>query len=627
MHFPEIIKFKQYSPLALVALGVVFGDIGTSPLYTMSASLHGLFIGQDNVLGVLSLIFWVLILIISTRYLSVFLQADNRGEGGVLALLALLKRQKSKFYRKLFWLGVLGTGLLLGDGMLTPAISVLSAVEGLKVISPHISHYIVPITLGILLALFFGQRFGTGKIGHLFGPMILIWFLVIGVLGAFRIVQNPIVIYAVNPYYAFKFFYLNGWTAYKLLGGVFLVVTGAEALYADLGHFGKTPIRIGWFAVALPALLLNYFGQGAYLIHFPQAINNPFYLMAPAWFSYPLLIIATVATVIASQSVITASFSLAKQAMLLNLCPRFLVVQTSTVEYGQVYVPKINFILALGTCLLVLFFQSSGALAGAYGLAVNLVMVIVAIFVIMIAHQFWNWSAGKIVRIFSIFLLVDILFLGANSHKVLEGGWIPLVFAGVCAVVMMTWYRGRRVLRSSYYMNKINLKEVIDEFNQADLHYLPKAAAIFITDPCDHSGGSFLHYLKQIQILPENILIVSVIMTEYPHVASRDRFEIEKISEHIYRLRLYFGFMQTIDVPKALKHACKMDYLPFRLDVDHILYLVETIEINITHKKRHGMRMWQKKIFKALMRSSAVDFKFFRLPHTRTISLGTSCNI
>ena len=322
--------------LPLAALGVVFGDIGTSPLYAMPASLHGLVINADNILGVLSLIFWTLILVISTRYMSVFLCADNRGEGGVLALLALLKRKKSKFYSILFILGVLGAGLLLGDGMLTPAISVLSAMEGLQVISPEFSHFIVPLTVIILLVLFFCQRMGTGKIGNSFGPIILLWFLVIGVLGAVRVVQNPIIIAAVNPYYGFKFFYLNGWQGYKLLGGVFLVITGAEALYADLGHFGKTPIRISWFAVALPALVLSYFGQGAYLLRFPAAITNPFYAASPLWFSYPLLILAAAATIIASQAVISASFSLAKQAMLLDLCPRFVIVQTSLSCPGQI---------------------------------------------------------------------------------------------------------------------------------------------------------------------------------------------------------------------------------------------------------------------------------------------------
>lgn len=382
--------------LSLAALGVVFGDIGTSPLYALPAALHGLIINRENILGILSLIFWTLILVISTRYMSVFLNADNQGEGGVLALLALIKRKKTKFYPILFILAVLGAGLLIGDGMLTPAISVLSAVEGLKIITPHFSHFILPITFVILLILFLCQRLGTGKIGYSFGPILLIWFLIIAVLGIHRILENKVILYAVNPYYAVHFFYSNGLIGYKLLGGVFLVITGAEALYADLGHFGKYPIRLGWFVVVLPALVLNYFGQGAYLLESPTAVENPFYRMSPKWFDYPLIIMAALATIIASQAVISASFSLVKQAILLNLLPKFNIIQTSESEYGQIYVPQINFFLAVGTLFLVLFFETSSALAGAYGIAVNLVMIIVGILVMTVAHQQWKWSLLRV---------------------------------------------------------------------------------------------------------------------------------------------------------------------------------------------------------------------------------------
>jgi KUP system potassium uptake protein len=477
------------------------------------------------------------------------------------------------------------------------------------------------------LVLFFCQRLGTGRIGNSFGPILLLWFLVIAVLGAVRVVQNPIIIAAVNPYYGFKFFYLNGWQGYKLLGGVFLVITGAEALYADLGHFGKTPIRIAWFAVALPALLLNYFGQGAYLLRFPTAIANPFYAASPLWFTYPLIILAAAATIIASQAVISASFSLAKQAMLLDLCPRFVIVQTSSLCHGQIYVPKINAILAIGTVFLVLFFENSTSLAGAYGIAVNLVMIIVSIFVMMVASQDWDWSWGKIVRVFSVFVLIDLAFLGGNLHKVLEGGWMPLVFAAICAFLMITWNRGIQLLRSSHFMSRVALKEVINEFNHADLYYLPKAAAIFITDPDDQSGGSFLHYLKSIQVLPENILLVSVKVAKYPYITEKKSYKVSEVSQHIYRLTLRFGFMQTIDVPQALRNINKMGALPFVLDLNNVLYLIETIEINVTGRRHRHFTLMQKKIFKRLLRGSAVDFKFFHLPHTRTISLGTSCDL
>ncbi len=347
---------KKIVTLSLGALGVVYGDIGTSPLYALQQTLSGLPITVENVFGVLSLVFWALIVVISTRYITVFLNANNDGEGGVLALVALLKRQGKKFPQLLFLIGIVGAGLLLGDGMITPAISVISAVEGLKVISPEFSHLIVPISFLILLVLFLAQRFGTGNIGFTFGPILLGWFMTIATIGAIAIFHYPMVIHAINPYYAFLFFYHGGWHAYLLLSGIFLVITGAEAMYADLGHFGKTPIRIGWLCVALPALLVNYFGQGANLLQNPSAISNVFYALSPSWFSYPLLIIATLATIIASQAVISASFSLARQAILLNVCPRLPIVYTSKEEQGQVYVPQVNLILAVGTLSLVAVF-------------------------------------------------------------------------------------------------------------------------------------------------------------------------------------------------------------------------------------------------------------------------------
>ncbi len=613
--------------LTLAALGVVFGDIGTSPLYAMPASLHGLLITPANVLGALSLIFWSLILVISTRYVTVFLNADNHGEGGVLALLALLKSKSNQLYRYLFWLGVLGAGLLLGDGIITPAISVLSAVEGLKVVAPHSADLILPITIAILLALFLVQRFGTGRLGYSFGPVLLLWFIVIAVVGLLRIWQNPKVIAAINPYYAWQFFHNNGWAGYKLLGGVFLVLTGAEALYADLGHFGKTPIRMAWFFIVLPALVLNYFGEGAHLIRFPNAIINPFFASIPAWFSYPLLIIATLATIIASQAVISASFSLAKQAILLNLCPKLSVVHTSTAEYGQIYVPKINLILAIGTILLVVLFKSSASLTGAYGMSINLVMIVVALLITVYAHQSWHWSITKIICVFSLFLLIDLIFLGANLQKLNEGAWIPLLFALCCAVLMLTWRNGINFVKQSCFLNKANLKEVIDEFNHTDLYYLRGSAAIFITDSQDHSGGNFLYFLKQIKILPAKNIILSVDIASCPRVPLDQSFKLEIISKRIYRLILNYGFTQEVDVPKSLKKIMDRNLLPFKLKLDQVLYFIETVDVNISKKKQAELWFWQKILFKLLLRNSTLDLKFFHLPPTRTISIGISCDI
>lgn len=621
------VENKAVLPLSMAALGVVYGDIGTSPLYAIRESLLGLPVSPENVLGILSLIFWSLILVISIKYLCYILRADNDGEGGVLALLALLKRENGHTYKFLFLVGILGAGLLLGDGMLTPAISVVSAIEGLQVISPAFSQLILPLTCIILLVLFLVQRHGTAKIGRYFGPIILIWFITLAILGTAKIIQNPMVISALNPYYAIEFFIHNGWTGYAALGGVFLVVTGGEALYADLGHFGKIPIRLGWFAVALPGLLLNYFGQGAYLLQYPDAIVNPFYAIAPSWFSYPLLIIATMATIIASQAVISATFSLAKQAVLLDLYPRLPIIQTSEKKKGQIYVPQMNAILAIGTLILVITFKNSSSLAHAYGIAVNLVMLGVTIMVTRVAYIHWRWSVIKVVTIFSLFLFVEIAFLGANAQKIITGGWVPLLFAAICAIVMVTWQKGMEFLRASYYMEKVDLKTIMDEFNHPDLHYLPNATTIFISDPYDKSGGALLHYFKLNRILPEHILIVSITIENHPYIFQTERHELTKLGKGIYRLTLHYGFMELIDIPEALSAANNKKIFPFKLDVGQATYLVEITQINATRRKKTLLFFWQEKLFAYLMRNAALDIEFFRLPYNRTVAIGTYCEI
>lgn len=620
-------KKSSITTLTLAALGVVYGDIGTSPLYAIRESLQGLPVSPENVLGILSLIFWSLILIISIKYLCYILRADNDGEGGVLALLALLKRENSHSYKLLFIVGILGAGLLLGDGMLTPAISVVSAIEGLKVISPTFSNLILPLTTLILLPLFIFQHYGTAKIGRYFGPIILLWFITIAILGTRQILQNPAVIHALNPYYAINFFVHNGWKGYAELGGVFLVVTGGEALYADLGHFGKTPIRLGWFMVALPGLLLNYFGQGAHLLQFPDTIVNPFYSIAPGWFSYPLLFIATVATIIASQAVISATFSLTKQAVLLDLYPRLPIIQTSEKKRGQIYVPQMNMILAIGTLFLVITFKNSSALTHAYGIAVNLVMLGVTIMVIRIAYTHWHWSIIKIITIFSVFLLVDIAFLGANSQKIMTGGWVPLLFATLCGVIMVTWQKGLEHLRATYYIEKIDLKNIIDQFNHPQINHLPQSTAIFITDPYDKSGGSLLHYFKLNRIMPENILIVSTTVENHPYITDDERFEFTQLGKGLYRLTLHYGFMQLMDIPQTLATAVNKNVFPFKLDVEEATYLVEITHISATRRKATLLFFWQEKLFAFLMRNAALDIEFFKLPYNRTIAIGTYCEI
>lgn len=522
---------------------------------------------------------------------------------------------------------MLGAGLLLADGMLTPAISVVSAIEGLKMISPNLSHIITPISLLILFLLYFSQHLGTAKIGFVFGPILLCWFIIIGILGGLAIVKNPTVLQAINPYYAFHFLYNGGWPAYVLLSGVFLVITGAEAMYTDLGQFGRVPIRIGWFAIVLPSLVLNYFGQGANLLLNPNAISNLFYSLAPDWFLYPLLFISTLATIIASQAVITASFSLAKQAILLNIFPRLSIVHTSEDEKGQVYVPKINFILATGTLLLVAIFKNSGSLAAAFGMSVNLVMIIVAILVMFVARRCWKWTTIKVLLVFSIILIIDFAFLGANLHKILEGAWIPLAVAILSGIVMLTWDKGIRLIHTFLSMKKKRLPDEIKGLDKSHLHPIDELTIIFITDPEDETGDGFINYLKLNHILPKEILIVNIVIDDFPYVNGRDQYEIENVNQGIYYLKLHYGFMQSINVPAALTAAFKFNIFPFALDIKNALYLVEEIGVVMIRRKITNMYSWQKKLFLFLLRNSSENIDFYQLPYQRTITMGSYCNI
>lgn len=622
-------QHQSLATLSFAALGVVYGDIGTSPLYAMREALLGLPINLTDVLGVLSLIFWSLIIVISLKYLCIVFRADNQGEGGILALLALLKRFDTKTFKIFFLIAIFGAGLILGDGMLTPSISVLSAVEGLDVISPTFSQLILPLSFLILLALFFFQSSGTAKISSSFAPIIFLWFLTISVLGIIQIIHYPMIIKAINPIYAVDFFQYNGWTGYILLGGVFLVVTGGEALYADMGHFGKNPIRISWFLVALPALLLNYFGQGAYLLSHPSAINNPFYALSPSWFSIPLLIIATVATVIASQAVISATFSITKQAVLLGLYPQLPIIQTSERKRGQIYVPQMNFILAVGTLILVVTFKNTSALAHAYGIAVNLDMLAVSIMTIYAARKIWEWNFLKIIFIFSLFLLVDLSFLGANSEKIITGGWVPIVFAIICTFIMYTWNKGMEYLRKTYYMKKEAISKILKQLHYRTLNPLPNTTAIFITDIYDKSGGSFLHFLKLSRTVPENILILSYVVENIPYVSLADQFECKHLDENVCQLILHYGFMDFVNIPKALVLANVKKILPFPVDTDIATYLVEIPTVTASKHKKTLSFYWQEKLFAFLMRnySANINIEFYQLPYNRTIAIGTYCII
>ncbi|AOW52208.1 TPA: potassium transporter Kup [Legionella pneumophila subsp. pneumophila] len=623
----EMKKNRFTYGLALGALGVVFGDIGTSPLYALKVTLSGIPINQFNILGVLSLIFWSLIIVVSFKYLMIIFRADNNGEGGILALLALMKHKSTKYQPLFYIVAIFGAGLLLGDGMLTPAISVVSAVEGLGTLSDKLYPYVLPIASLILILLFSLQATGTGRIGYLFGPLILVWFITIAILGILQIAEHPVVLKAINPYYAIAFLVDEGLQGYLLLGGIFLVVTGGEALFADIGHFGKNPIRFSWFFAALPCLLLNYFGQGANLIVRPEAISNPFFMIAPSWFYLPLIIIATVATVIASQAVITATFSLTKQAVLLGLCPKIPIVQTSMLHSGQIYVPQINFILFIGTMAFCLAFKTSDNLAHAYGIAVNLEMLLVDAMVAYAAISIWRWSIFNVMFLFGLFLLIDLAFLGANTHKFITGGWVPIVLAFFIAFIMYSWRYGLEYLRDNFYMNKEDISKILKQLQYKSLNQLPGVSAIFITDVYDKSGGSFLHFLKLSRSVPENVLIVNYIVDNIPYVHYSQRYEIVCLDEKVCKLVIHYGFMETINIPRSLEKACNKNILPFKFNVDTATFMVEIPNIMASKEKRSLSFYWQEKLFAFLMRnySANLNIEFYKLPYNRTIAIGTYC--
>lgn len=611
--------------LSLAALGVVYGDIGTSPLYAFKESLSGLPIALPEVLGLLSLIFWSLILVISIKYLVVLFQADNDGEGGILALLALIKRTNADRSQLFFVIGIFGAGLMLGDGMLTPAISVISAIEGVNVIHPSLTLWIIPVTCALLIGLFAMQSYGTAKIGFIFGPVIFVWFVTMAILGGVHIYHNPVVLKAINPLYAGDFLFHMGWKGYVVLGGIFLVVTGGEALYADLGHFGKNPIRLSWFLVALPSLVLNYFGQGAQVLSDSSAMSNPFYLMAPGWFYVPLLILATLATIIASQAVISATFSLTKQAVLLGLYPHLPIVQTSDDQIGQIYVPQMNMVLAIGTLLLVLTFKNANALTHAYGIAVNLVMVLTSILVLYLAVKKWRWHWISIVALGSFFGLIDLTFLGANAQKLLTGGWVPVLFAMASAFIMYTWHQGRIYLHNTYFLKKEALASILNQLDVKSLTRLPDTTAVFITDIYDKSGGSFLHFLKLNRTFPEHILIVSYMVENSPYVPLEDQIQISCLNNSICELVLHYGFMDTVSVTKALRTANKKGLLPFKVDMDTTTYLLEIPNVVASRKGNALWFYWQEKLFAFLVRnySANLNIEFYQLPFNRTIAIGT----
>ncbi|HKK27782.1 MAG TPA: potassium transporter Kup [Gemmatimonadota bacterium] len=614
--------------LSVAALGVVYGDIGTSPLYALHEALAvegHLHADARNVLGVLSLIFWSLILVISIKYLIFILRADNRGEGGILALTSLVAPVVRKLGRKvsftILMAGLFGAALLYGDSMITPAISVLAAVEGLGVATPVFDPYVIPITIGILVGLFFFQRKGTEGVGRIFGPITLIWFLVIGTLGAAEIVRYPAVLAAVDPRHAADFFLRNGWAAFMALGGVFLVVTGGEALYADLGHFGRRPIRLTWFSIVLPGLLLNYFGQGALLLHRPEAIRAPFFLLAPSWALYPLVALATAATVIASQAVISGAYSLTRGAVQLGYLPRMQVEHTSEKHIGQIYMPGVNWLLMIACIGLVLGFRTSSNLAAAYGVAVTTTMVVTTILFGAAAQHRWGWSFWVAAPVAGFFLVVDLAFFGANLLKIPHGGWFPLLVAGLAVIAMTTWARGRDILAERIHAGVLPVTNLLEDLDRGGIPRVPGTAVFMYKNPAG-VPPALLHNLKHNKVLHERVILLTVRTEEIPYVDEEDRATAEDLGRGLYRVVLRWGFAEDPDVPAGLRSLRLGDW-DFRLSETSFFLGRE----NLLPTRKPGMAMWREHLFAFMSRNARGATSFFRIPPNRVVELGAQVEI
>ena len=613
--------------LALGALGVVFGDIGTSPLYTMKevfAGSHPLPTNSGNVLGVLSLIFWALVIVVSLKYVVFVMRADNRGEGGIMAMLSLVQRATQSNPR-LTWIltsfGIFGAALFYGDGMITPAISVLSAVEGLQVAAPDLEPLVIPLSLGILVGLFAIQSKGTARMGTLFGPVMLLWFATLGLLGLLSIVHAPQVLAALNPLYAVDFFAVHKHYGFLALGAVVLAVTGAEALYADMGHFGKQPIRLAWFFFVLPALMLNYFGQGALLIEDPATIENPFYLLAPKWALYPMIALATAATIIASQAVITGAFSISRQAIQLGYLPRMQILHTSEHEIGQIYIPFINWMLLAGIVALVLGFQSSTHLAAAYGIAVTGTMAIDTILGFVVVTVLWRWNRMLTIGGLVVFLTVDLAFFGANSLKLLHGGWFPLAMGAVAFTLLATWKRGRMIVRERLQSSAIELEPFLASLMTNPPLRVP-GNAIFLNTHPNAVPHALLHNLAHNKVLHERVVFVTVLTRDIPYVKEEDRIQVSRLGDGLFRVLLHYGFKETPDIPLALSE-CKVCGDSFNLLETSFFFSRETL----IPTDMPGMALWRERLFAWMSRNAQSAMSFFNIPPNRVIELGTQIEL
>lgn len=615
---------RYLSSLTLAALGIVYGDIGTSPLYALRECFYGphaLLVTRENVMGILSLICSALLLVISIKYVLYVMRADNKGEGGILALTSLVIPRatlttKSRVF--LFMIGLFGAALFYGDGMITPAISVLSAVEGLEVATPLFSDYVIPITIVILCLLFSTQKRGTGKIGAVFGPIILLWFFVLSALGISGIWENPTILAALNPMWGIKFLYTHQWKGFLTLGAVFLVVTGGEALYADMGHFGRRPIYLGWFWVVLPALLLNYLGQGAHLLVSPESAKNPFYHLAPSWALYPLVVLSTLAAVIASQALISGAFSITRQAVQLGYLPRFTIQHTSQEEIGQIYVPAVNWMLLFSTVWLVLSFQTSSNLATAYGIAVTTTMLITTFFTYYVSRVHWHWPLPLALGVTLLFLLIDTCFFAANLTKVSHGGWFPLLIAGGILVLMLTWRRGREILAFRMKEQFIPLDQFVETLEQNPPVRVP-GLAVFLSGNLNTVPPALVHNLRHNKVLHEQVLLVTIQTLEVPHVPKAEQLEWKAIRPHLFRITLQYGFMDSPDLPLALMSP-QLPLLLRSVPPTEISYFLGRETLLATENP--GMAIWREKIFAFLSRNAQSATTFFHIPPNQVVEMG-----
>ncbi len=631
---------KRLAVLSLTALGIVYGDIGTSPLYAFKEGFsghHPYAPTHENVYGMLSLITWALILIVTAKYLWLVVKADNRGEGGMMSLLALvLQNERREDDRRkrgfLVLIALFGTALLFGDGMITPAVSVLSAVEGLKIATPAFEPFVIVITLAILVGLFSVQRFGTAKVGGWFGPITLVWFLVIGVLGLLEVLREPQILGALSPHHAVAFFVHNGANGFFVLGAVVLAVTGAEALYADMGHFGKRPIRVAWYAIALPCLMLNYYGQGGLVLRDATNATNPFYLLAPDWFLYPLVAIATLATIVASQAMISGGYSLAQQCVQLGYSPRLTIIHTSYKQPGQIYIPEVNKGIAIGCVLLVLYFGSSERLTAAYGIAVTGAFAITTVLYAIVARERWHWPVGLVAAFLTLFLFIDLALFSANALKITSGGWVTILIAVLIFTVMSTWKRGRTMLNRILQAGSLPMDLFLEDVARKKPPRVP-GTAVFMTSSADGVPVVLLHHLKHNKVLHEQVVLMSIKTEDVPEILAEERLTLEKLSHGFYRVYVRYGFMESPDVPEILYRIrqaglkARQNETTFYLGHERILVLDRRRGPRAgTRTAPDGMNIdmarWRKKLFVLLQRNARSATEFFGIPPNRVVELG-----